>query len=141
MKEVHTEVEINASAKKVWGIISDFQKYGEWNPFITHVQGEPKEGSKITIDVRTPAGAHRTYNPKITKAEQDKELRWVGKIPGVISGEHIFIITGQPGNNRVRFVNKEVFGGLLSSFFGSSIDDIRASFEQMNHALKKRAEG
>ena len=140
MKEVHTEVEINATAKRVWGIISDFGKYEEWNPFITGAQGEPREGSKITINVKTPSGATRTYDPKVTKAEPDKELRWVGKIPGIVSGEHIFIIE-QIGADRVRLVHKEVFGGLLSSFFGGSISDIQAGFEQMNQALKKRAEG
>ena len=140
MKEVRTEIEINASARKVWDIISDFSRYGEWNPFILRAQGEPREGSKITIDVRTPAGAHRTYNPRITKAEPEKELRWVGKVPGIVSGEHSLTIEPLDGN-RVRLANNEVFGGLLSSFFGGSIEDIKAGFEQMNQALKKRAEG
>lgn len=139
MKEVRTEVEIGASAKKVWDIISDFSKYREWNPFITDVQGEPREGSKITIHVRTPSGATRTYDPRVIKAEPEKELRWVGKVPGIVSGEHIFIIE-QAGTGRVRLVHREVFGGLLSSFFGGSIGDIQAGFEQMNQALKKRAE-
>lgn len=140
MKEVRTEIEINADARKVWDIISDFSRYSEWNPFITHAQGMPKEGSKITIDVRTPAGAHRTYNPRVTKAEPEKELRWVGKVPGIVSGEHTLTIEQLDGN-RVRLANNEIFGGLLSSFFGGSIEDIKAGFEQMNQALKKRAEG
>ncbi len=140
MKEVRTEIEINASARRVWDIISDFSGYSEWNPFITRALGEPEEGSKITIDVRTPAGAHRTYNPRVIKAEPEKELRWVGKVPGIMSGEHTLIIE-RLGSNRVRLANNEVFGGLLSSFFGGSIKDIKAGFEQMNQALKKRAEG
>jgi hypothetical protein len=140
LKEVRTEIEIHASARKVWDIISDFSRYSEWNPFIMRAQGEPREGSKITIDVRTPAGAHRIYNPRVIKAEPEKELRWVGKVPGIVSGEHSLTIEQLDGN-RVRLANNEVFGGLLSSFFGGSIEDIKAGFEQMNQALKKRAEG
>ncbi|MGI0005455.1 MAG: SRPBCC domain-containing protein, partial [Nitrososphaera sp.] len=75
-----------------------------------------------------------------TKAEPEKELRWVGKVPGIVSGEHTLTIEQLDGN-RVRLANNEIFGGLLSSFFGGSIEDIKAGFEQMNQALKKRAEG
>jgi uncharacterized protein YndB with AHSA1/START domain len=32
MKEIHTEIEINASAEKVWRVLTDFAAYSEWNP-------------------------------------------------------------------------------------------------------------
>ncbi len=33
MKEIHTEIEINAPAGKVWRVLTDFPSYPEWNPF------------------------------------------------------------------------------------------------------------
>lgn len=138
MKEIHTEIEIAASARRVWEVLSDFARYEEWNPFIRKVGGEPKEGAKLEIHLTTPAGKQRTYEPKVTKFEPEKELRWFGKVPGFLSGEHIFAIENV-GNGRVKFVHREVFGGLLSSFF-KDMDDVRAGFEEMNRALKARCE-
>src|SRR5208337_3854746 len=34
MKEIHTEIEINAPAEKVWKVLTDFAAYPEWNPFV-----------------------------------------------------------------------------------------------------------
>ena len=140
-KEIRTEVEIAASPRRVWEVIANFAKYEEWNPFIRQVLGEAREGAKLEIRITTPAGVNRTYEPTVTRIEPEKELRWMGKVPGLLNGEHIFMME-EIGAGRVRLVHSEVFGGFLSSFFGSKTDrDIRAGLEQMNAALKRRAEG
>lgn len=139
MKEVRTEIEINSSPDKIWNILADFEKYEKWNPFINRIVGEPREGSKIEIHVTTPAGKSRMYQPTVTKVEQGHELRWIGKSL-LLNGEHIFAIE-QMKQGRVRLVHREVFYGLLTSFFGKSLDtDIKQGFEEMNRALKERAE-
>ena len=33
MKEVRSEIEIAAPAQKVWGIVTDLERYPEWNIF------------------------------------------------------------------------------------------------------------
>jgi uncharacterized membrane protein len=38
MKEIHTEIEINAPAEKVWRVLTDFAAYPEWNPFVGRFQ-------------------------------------------------------------------------------------------------------
>jgi hypothetical protein len=41
----------------------------------------------------------------------------------------------------VRFTQREVFDGLLIRLFGKGLDvDVRQGFQDMNEALKKRAE-
>jgi Polyketide cyclase / dehydrase and lipid transport len=40
MKEIHTEIEINAPGESVWRALTDFAAYPEWNPFIRRVEGE-----------------------------------------------------------------------------------------------------
>ena len=139
MKELTTEIEINASPQRVWKILTDFDKYEQWNPFIHRIVGQAKEGSKIQIRIETPGGKNRKYEPTVTRVEESRELRWLGK-SFLLNGEHIFLIERlQP--ERVRFVNHEIFDGLLTSFFGRRTDeDIRAGFEEMNKALKERAE-
>jgi hypothetical protein len=139
LKELTTEIEINASPQRVWKILTDFDKYEQWNPFIHRIVGQAKEGSKIQIRIETPGGKNRKYEPTVTRVEESRELRWLGK-SFLLNGEHIFLIERlQP--ERVRFVNHEIFDGLLTSFFGRRTDeDIRAGFEEMNKALKERAE-
>lgn len=142
LKEVRTEIEIDASPEKVWKILTDFDKYDQWNPYIHKIIGEAKEGTKIKIHIETPGGKNRKYEPTVTKVKQGSEIRWRGKslIPGFLNGEHVFMIE-QLQSERIRFTQLEVFEGLLSSFFGKSVDvDMKEGLEEMNSALKKRAE-
>ena len=139
MKEIRSEIEVEAPADRVWKILIDFKSYNDWNPFIYSASGEPVVGQKIQISLRTPSGRERKYEPTITKADWGQELRWVGKST-FLNGEHIFTIESQkPGLTRL--VQREIFEGILSRFFGDKTDkDISAGFEQMNIALKRRAE-
>ena len=138
MKEVSTEVEIHASPEKIWNILADFEKYEQWNPFINRIIGQAKEGSRIEIHLETPSGKKRKYEPVVTRVDPGRELRWMGK-SWVLNGEHVFTIEQQEG--RVRFTQREVFDGLLTGLFGKSLDtDIKAGLEEMNRALKERAE-
>jgi len=54
MKELRTEIEIQASPEKVWQILMDFDKWPEWNPFIHTVVGKPETGEKVDITSERP---------------------------------------------------------------------------------------
>jgi hypothetical protein len=142
VKEVRTEIEINSYPETVWKILTDFATYDQWNPFINKIIGLPTEGSKIEIYLETPSGKNRKYSPRITKVEEGRELRWSGKssLPGFLNAEHIFTIE-ELHPERVRFTQREVFDGLLTRLFGKGVDiDVRQGFQDMNEALKMRAE-
>ncbi len=142
MKEIHTEIDIQATSERVWEILTDFKNFQQWNPFIYKIDGTPSVGAKIKLHLRTPKGKSRTYQPRITKVKPFKEIRWLGKspIPGIFDGERIFIL--EPiGANQIRFVHREIFTGLLVDLVGNRLDkDMYSSFNSMNEALKKRAE-
>ena len=142
MRELYTEIEINASAESVWRLLTDFEAYPQWNPFIRSIEGKPEPNSKLKIFIQPSGTSGMKFSPTVLKAEKPKELRWLGSlwIRGVFDGEHILII--EPlAENRVRFVQREEFSGLLVPFFWSSLDtDTRRGFNEMNAALKERAE-
>ena len=139
MKEVRTEIEIGTGPERVWKILADFEKYDQWNPFINRITGQAKQGARIEIHIETPGGKSRKYEPTVTKVDQGRELRWLGK-SWLLNGEHIFTIE-QLQAERVRFIHREVFDGPLISLFGKSLDtDVKQGFEEMNKALKERAE-
>src|SRR5918994_717016 len=142
MKELHSEIEIDASAQRVWGILTDFASYPEWNPYIRKISGEPRVGEHLEVRFEPPGSRGITLKPKVLNAEPNRELRWLGHllVAGLFDGKHTLAI--QPlEEDRVRFIQGETFGGLLVPLFARSLDKgTRRGFEEMNRALKERAE-
>ncbi len=142
MKELRTEIEIGAPAERVWQILTDFASYPEWNPFVRRISGEAQEGTQLEVYLQPSGARGMTFRPTILKAEPSRELRWLGKlfIQGLFDGEHVFEIE-QLAENRVRFVQRESFRGLLASLLLRMLEnDTRRGFEEMNAALMARAE-
>ncbi len=105
MKELHSQIEINASAERVWQLLTDFASYPQWNPFIRSISGEPNIGERLEVRLEPPESRGITLKPKDLGAEPNHQLRWLGHllVPGLFDGEHSFTI--QPlEENRVRFV-------------------------------------
>jgi hypothetical protein len=142
MKELHSEIEIDATPERVWGVLTDFASYPEWNPFIRRISGEPKVGAHLEVRLEPPGSRGISLKPTVFNAEPERELRWLGHllVSGLFDGEHTLAI--QPlDESRVRFIQGEAFRGLLVPLFARSLDNsTRRGFEEMNRALKVRAE-
>ena len=141
MKEIYTEIEINASEDVVWGILTDFKNFPQWNPFIKEISGNQEEGSQIDVFIKPPNSNGLKLKPSIVTYEPGKELRWFGKlwIPKLFDGEHSFIIE-KISSDKVLFIQKERFTGLLVPFFSGLLKDTESGFMLMNKALKREAE-
>ena len=142
MKELYTEIEIEAPAERVWNILTDFARFSEWNPFIRSIDGKPAIGSRLRVRIEPPGGRAMTFRPKLLRVEPQHELRWRGHLvlPGLFDGQHTFKI--EPlGPNRVRFIQREKFSGLLTPLFANSLEHrTKSGFKRMNEALKARSE-
>ena len=141
-RQLHTEIEIAASATEVWGVLTDLGAYGDWNPHITAAEGTVAEGSPLSIRIDKSDGSNITFRPTVTKVVPNTELRWLGRLflPRLFDGEHIFEITAV-GADKVRFVQRETFRGLLVLPLWNMLNtETRHGFEAMNAALKLRAE-
>jgi hypothetical protein len=140
MKELHSE--IDTSGERVWHLLTDFASYPQWNPFIRSISGQPATSERLEVRIEPPGGQAMTFKPTVLNAEHNRELRWLGHllVPGLFDGEHSFTI--QPlEENRVRFIQREAFKGLLVPLFARRLDNnTQRGFEQMNCALKERAE-
>ncbi len=142
MKELHSQIEIDAPAERVWRLLTDFASYPQWNPFIRRISGEPRTGERLEVRIEPPGARGMNFKPTILNSEPDRELRWLGRllVPGLFDGEHSFTIEPLE-ENRVRFVQREEFRGLLVPLLARSLDNgTRRGFEEMNRALKERAE-
>ena len=142
MRELFTEIEIQAPADKVWRILTDLSRFAEWNPFIRKAQGEVKKGARLHVHIVPPNSKGMTFKPSVTRVVQGWEFRWLGRLilPGLFDGEHIFEIV-PIDNTAVRFIQREKFRGVLVPIFWRNLDThTRQGFNEMNKALKKRAE-
>ncbi len=141
MKELRTEIIIEASPEKVWNALTNLEKYPEWNPFICHAIGKAEAGKTVDIDFQPDSKGLKLHCTVVT-AEPNRELCWKYYfiLPIVFRGEHSFTI--EPiGDNQVRFIDKEIFNGWLVPLQAKDIDtNSKRGFEAMDRALKARAE-
>jgi hypothetical protein len=142
-KLLYTEIRINASAETVWSVLTDFEKYPDWNPFIRSLQGGPEKGKKIDVLLQAPQKKVMRFKPRVLQFEKEKEFRWIGKLilPRLFDGEHTFKVTAN-GDGTCTFLHYERFRGMLVPLLKHMLDkNTRQGFEQMNAAMKKRCEG
>nr|WP_320048710.1 SRPBCC domain-containing protein [uncultured Desulfuromonas sp.] len=141
MRLLETEIHINARPETVWSILTDFDSYPEWNPFITHIHGNAAVGETLEVNVSPPGGKAMAFKPVVLAATENEEFRWLGRflVSALFEGEHSFILTPHEGG--CRLIQKEQFKGILVPLMWRSLDQgTRAGFELMNQALKERAE-
>jgi len=141
-RELYSEIEIHASPERIWEILSEFQRYPEWNPFIRSVQGTLAVGERITAYLQPPGGFGMKIHPVILNVVPEREFRWTGHlfIRGLFDGEHVFEIQLR-GIDHGLFIQHEYFSGLLIPFIVTMLNTNTArGFADMNKALKARAE-
>lgn len=143
MKELITQIDIDAPASRVWEILTCFEEYPRWNPFIRSAEGELVEGGRLKILIQPSGTKAMAFRARLLTVDAPRELRWLGKllIPRLFDGEHRFRI--EPlSENSVRFHHSEKFRGILVPLFSRSLDrDTLRGFNEMNMALKEQAEG
>jgi hypothetical protein len=141
-REIEETIQIVASPSEVWWHLTNFQAYPEWNPFITRVEGDLREGGRLNVTVDPHLMPSFAYRPKIIVAEAERELCWRGRpgVPNLFDGEHAFVIE-TTGIDRVCFRQRETFSGVFAPGTVSLIEGrLRESFRRMNAALRQRAE-
>jgi hypothetical protein len=139
--EIRTELEIAAPASEVWQVLTDFPRYGEWNPFITEISGALAEDAKIRVLLSLPEGRDLHFSPRLVRCQVNRELSWRGHFlfPGLFDGEHFFRLETL-GERRTRIVQGENFSGILVRFASTPITRAARGFVYMNQALKRRME-
>jgi hypothetical protein len=139
MKEIVTQIDIQASPRRIWDVLTDFSVYPEWNPYIIRAQGSLTPGSRLRICFRATDGQPVHLDSWIKTIEPLRELRWTGHFvaPALFRGEHIFEMF--PMGKCTRLIQREKWSGLFSALVQYDGGN-RYGFERMNEALKSRAE-
>jgi hypothetical protein len=107
-KEIKTEILINARPERVWAILTAFDQYPNWNPFIKSITGEGTVGTQLVVRIEPPEATGMTFKPKVLAFEANKEFRWIGHLlfSGLFDGEHKFELIDH-GNGTTTFIQSK----------------------------------
>lgn len=141
MKNIETEIVIDAKPDVVWQTLMKTDEYEEWNPFVRKLEGNIEKGSQIEITLKQLNGKEIGLKPTVTELIPNKEFRWQGKlfIKGVFDAEHYFKLESKD-NNKTKFIHGENFGAVLMPFMGGVLKSTEEGFKAMNEELKVRCE-
>lgn len=137
---VNAGVLIDRPPADVWKVITDSAAYGDWNPFITRVDGDFREGATIRIVLGAGTDS-MVFEPIVLLVRPERELCWRGSVwvRGVFDGTHCIRLTAVA--NGTHLEQTETFSGLLAGRLTKEvIRETRREFQAMNTAVKRRAE-
>jgi hypothetical protein len=141
MFELRNEIEIKASADRVWRVLTDFARYAEWNPHMLGVVGQLRVGQPVALTVKVPEG-ERTWACHVVKVDLGQEFAWTftDRLPLLYRGQHTFRL--EPvDQHTTRYVDREIFQGLLVPRHRHHLETTaRAEMVAMGQALKQRSE-
>jgi len=138
MKQVRTEIEIDATPERVWQVLTDYAEWSAWNPLLYRAVGRLDVGETIEIAFQGPGEKEVSARCTVVELEPDHTWTWTYSIisPLLFRGEHTFTV--EPSNSgHTRFAHCETFKGLLAPFFVDETETGRG-FEGMDRALKER---
>jgi hypothetical protein len=136
-REIHTEAVVDGTPDEVWAVLTDVAEYPAWNPAIVSLSGPLEPGATIEVHLVT-GGSEVVFRPAVQVVEAGRELRWLGRLPGLFEGTHSFVLEPLAGG-RTRLVHGERFSGIAVPRFPRG--DTRRAFEAMNDALARRVAG
>ncbi len=140
---IRSEIEIDASPEAVFDILTDLERYGEWNPFTPRIDSSLEIGAPVRMRVRLRDDERlMTQVETVTANERPHKLCWGADIPlrFLIRADRCQTLE-RLDCDRTRYVCTDAFSGLLTPvvmrLFGPAV---QRGFDDCALALKKRAE-
>jgi len=142
VRELRAEIQISAPIDQVWQVLTDFDRWKDWNPMVNQASGSAAVDSKLTITMRGPdAKDAMKYQPIVMEATPPKSFRWRATMMSgfMFTNDRVFEL--KENNGGTLLVNKEEFSGLMvPMFWGKMTPFVVPMLEQMNKALKNKME-
>ena len=136
MRNIRTELDIDAPIEEVWSVLSDIENWESWNPVVPKIQARKQLGGGVRFEIHVPPGKPLKLAAKFLAWEENREMAWGGGIPGVFSGNHYFRLEPRDAGG-CRIIHGEDFRGLvpLLLFTRKRVANIEAAYSRMNEAL------
>ena len=134
-------IQIDAPIDFVWGVLTDVEKYGEWNPFTPRARTDFKIGSPAHLLVRMGPTKFR-ITETVCAFEKPRLVAWSRKFGAswflfVVREQHLEPISDTSCSYHNVDLLSGVFSSIVSLLFGGYM---RRGFSDVGVALKLRAE-
>ena len=67
----------------MWSLLSDAKGFPRWNSTVTGIEGELREGERLTLHV---PGTSRTFTPKVSGVVPARRMMWSNGVAGIFRG-------------------------------------------------------
>ena len=109
------KVEIDAPAEQVWAILSDLDRYADWNPFTPKIETTRVVGEPVVLHVSFDAAPPIRQVEILRRWAPGEELRWGMTIgPAWLFRAERTQRVEVLSEARCRYVTEDAFAGLLS---------------------------
>ncbi|WP_328976915.1 SRPBCC domain-containing protein [Streptomyces canus] len=138
---ISTVTDIASSPEEVWKVLTDFAGYAQWHPDLSFVDAptEVLPGTVLRARLSNGSEIDGEYDFTVLHYEAPRRLAWEGGIPGVVTGEHSFLL--DPRDGGTRYTESEIFTGPAAV---ETVEPNRATMEESSatygRALKERLE-
>jgi hypothetical protein len=130
------EVNIRATADRIWQLLTDANNFPRWNSTVTSLEGEIREGGRLRL--RVP-GTDRTFTPTVSGVVPNQRMLWTGGVAPLFKGVRTFELKPR-GDGTTDFSMQERFSGLMLPLIKGSLPDFGPVFEQYALDLKREVE-
>ena len=132
---------VTAPRTLVWNLLTDFEDYADWNPYIVRARGDARKGARASeLRLELDKGELEKFECHVLDVKARRKLRWRCRthgIPGVLDREQTFHVLPL-GPDRVQLMYDGRFEGLFQPF--TDLDHLKQGYRRMTRALKERAE-
>lgn len=139
LSEMKTETSIKASTSRVWSVLTETDRYYEWNPFVRKVRGDLIPGGTLEMEIAAPDREPCSLAVTVSDMHPLASIRLSCQHPDVQDREVVHDILLEPVPSGTRLTQ------YLRHLDGDGSDEIlddraRLGVEMMSAALKARAE-
>jgi uncharacterized protein YndB with AHSA1/START domain len=141
MLKLVEETTIHAPPADVFRVMTDFERYAEWNPWIREARGAASEGEVVAVKVKL-GKATTSVKHRVLEIVPGVALRWcdMGWFTAIAYGERARRLEPLPGGDVAYRVELRVTGigwRLVRALYGRALE---AGMREETAALKQRAE-
>ena len=129
-------VDIGASPRRIWNILTDADNFPRWNSMVTSVEGEIREGGRLRL--RLP-GTTSVYTFTVSGFVPDERMVWSGGLTPMFKDVRRFMLLKRPEGTTAFWMTQR-FAGLMVPFFKSSLSRFDRVFARYAKDLKSAAE-
>jgi hypothetical protein len=129
-------VNILASTKIVWSLLTDAKGFPRWNSTVTGIDGEIREGQRLKVHV---PGTSRTFTPTVSGVAAERGMIWSDGIAGIFKGVRTFELEAR-NDASTDFVMQEQFSGVMFALTRGMLPDFGPIFAAYAADLRREAE-